>query len=66
MTDFVKNTLARVRAEICLNVLAHVLKRVTRILGIGEMMRPMSACATPAHRPLEKRVSAPSHALPTA
>ena len=42
MTDFVMKTLARVRAEVCLNTLAHGPKRVTRISGIGEMMRAMS------------------------
>jgi hypothetical protein len=42
MTDFVMKTLARVRAEMCLNALAYGLKRVTRIPGTGEMMRAMS------------------------
>jgi hypothetical protein len=43
MTDFPTKTLARVRTEMSLHVLACGLKRVTRIFGIGEMMRAMSA-----------------------
>ena len=43
MTDFLTMTLARVRTEMSLHVLACGLKRVTRIFGIGEMMRAMSA-----------------------
>ncbi len=44
-THFLTKTLARVRTEMSLHVLAYNLKRVMRILGIGEMMRAMSACA---------------------
>ena len=36
-------TLAPVRTEMTMHVLAYGLKRVTRIFGIGEMMRAMSA-----------------------
>jgi hypothetical protein len=39
----VRKTLARVRTEMSLPVLAYGLKRVTRILGVGEMMHAMSA-----------------------
>jgi hypothetical protein len=39
----VTETPAPVRTEMTLHVLARGLKRVTRILGIGEMMRAMSA-----------------------
>jgi transposase len=42
-THFLTKTLARVRTEMSLHVLAYNLKRVMRILGIGEMMRAMSA-----------------------
>src|SRR6516164_6244755 len=42
-TRFLTKTLARVRTEMSLHVLAYNLKRVMRILGIGEMMRAMSA-----------------------
>ena len=44
-THFLTKTLARVRTEMSLHVLAYNLKRVMRILGIGEMMRAMSARA---------------------
>jgi len=44
-THFLTKTLARVRTEMSLHVLAYNLKRVMRILGIGEMMRAMSAWA---------------------
>ena len=44
-THFLTKTLARVRTEMSLHVLAYNLKRVMRILGIGAMMRAMSACA---------------------
>ena len=43
-THFLTKTLARVRTEMSLHVLAYNLKRVMRILGIGELMRAMSAC----------------------
>ena len=43
MTDLVTKALAPVRTEMSLHVLACGLKRVTRIFGIGEMMRAMSA-----------------------
>ena len=43
MSDLVTKTLAPVRTEMSLHVLAYGLKRVTRILGIGEMLRAMSA-----------------------
>jgi hypothetical protein len=43
MTDLVTKTLALVRTQMSLHVLAYGLKRVTRILGIGEMLRAMSA-----------------------
>jgi len=42
-THFLTRTLARVGTEMSLHVLAYNLKRVMRILGIGEMMRAMSA-----------------------
>jgi transposase len=42
-THFLTRTLARVRTEMSLHVLAYNLKRVMRILGIGAMMRAMSA-----------------------
>ena len=42
-THFLTKTLARVRTEMSLHVLAYNLKRVMRILGIGAMMRAMSA-----------------------
>jgi hypothetical protein len=38
MTDLVTKTLALVRTVMCLHVLAYGLKRVTRILGIDEML----------------------------
>jgi len=44
-THFLTKTLARVRTEMSLHVLAYNLKRVMRILGIGAMMRAMSAWA---------------------
>jgi len=43
-THFLTKTLARVRTEMSLHVLAYNLKRVMRILGIGAMMRAMRAC----------------------
>jgi hypothetical protein len=43
MTDFLTRTLARVPTEMSLHFLAYCLKRVTRILGVDEMMRAMSA-----------------------
>ena len=43
MTDWVTKTLAPVRTEMTLHVLAYRLKRATRILGIGEMLRATSA-----------------------
>jgi hypothetical protein len=42
-THFLMKTLPRVRTEMSLHVLAYNLKRVMRILGIGAMMRAMSA-----------------------
>jgi transposase len=45
-THFLTKTLACVRTEMSLHVLAYNLKRVIRILGIGEMMRAMSAWAS--------------------
>src|SRR5713101_1666705 len=44
-THFLTKTLARVRTEMSLHVLAYNLKRVMRILGIGELMRAMHAWA---------------------
>jgi len=44
-THFLTKTLARVRTEMSLHVLAYNLKRVMRILGVAEMMRAMSAWA---------------------
>ena len=44
-THFLTKTLPRVRTEMSLHVLAYNLKRVMRILGIGELMRAMRACA---------------------
>ncbi len=44
-THFLIKTLPRVRTEMSLHVLAYNLKRVMRILGIGAMMRAMSALA---------------------
>jgi len=38
-THFLTKTLARVRTEMSLHVLAYNLKRVMRILGIAELMR---------------------------
>jgi transposase len=40
-THFLTKTLARVRTEMSLHVLAYNLKRVMRILGVGAMMRAM-------------------------
>ena len=42
-THFLTKTLARVRTEMSLHVLAYNLKRVMRILGIGEMLRVLMA-----------------------
>lgn len=42
-THFLTKTLARVRTEMSLHVLAYNLKRVMRILGIGQLMRLMRA-----------------------
>jgi transposase len=44
-THFLTKTLARVRTEMSLHVLAYNLKRVMRILGIDAMMRAMRAVA---------------------
>ena len=44
-SHFLTKTLARVRTEMSLHVLAYNLKRVLRILGVAEMMRAMSAWA---------------------
>ena len=44
-THFLTKTLARVRTEMSLHVLAYNLKRVMRILGVAELMRAMSAWA---------------------
>ena len=44
-THFLTKRLPRVSTEMSLHVLAYNLKRVMRILGIGEMMRAMSAWA---------------------
>jgi hypothetical protein len=44
-THFLMKSLPRVRTEMSLHVLAYNLKRVMRILGIGELMRAMSAWA---------------------
>jgi len=44
-THFLTRTLARVRTEMSLHVLAYNLKRVMRILGIGKLMRAMSVSA---------------------
>src|SRR6266481_4973705 len=44
-THFLTKTLARVRTEMSLHVLAYNLKRVMRILGIGAMLRVLSAWA---------------------
>jgi len=43
MTDLVTKTLAPVRTEMSLHVLAYGMKGATRILGIGEMLRATSA-----------------------
>ena len=43
-THFLTRTLARVRTEISLHVLAYNLKRVMQILGIGQMLRVLRAC----------------------
>ena len=40
-THFLTKTLARVRTEMSLHVLAYNMKRVMRILGIEELMRAM-------------------------
>jgi transposase len=42
-THFLTRTLARVRSEMSLHVLAYNLKRVMQILGIGEMLRVLRA-----------------------
>ena len=42
-THFLTKTLARVRTEMSLHVLAYNLKRVMSILGVGEMIRVMKA-----------------------
>jgi len=42
-THFLTRTLARVRTEMSLHVLAYNLKRVMQILGIGEMLRVLTA-----------------------
>ena len=42
-THFLTKTLARVRTEMSLHVLAYNLKRVMRILGIGAMLRLLMA-----------------------
>ena len=42
-THFLTKTLPRVRTEMSLHVLAYNLKRVMRILGIGETIRAMRA-----------------------
>jgi len=42
ITDLVTKTLAPARTEMTLHVVAIGLKRVTRILDIGEMMRAMA------------------------
>ena len=52
-THFLTKTLARVRTEMSLHVLAYNLKRVMRILGIGAMMRAMSALAALARTSLD-------------
>ena len=43
-THFLTRTLARVRTEMSLHVLAYNLKRVMQILGIGPMLRALKAC----------------------
>ena len=43
MTDLVTETLAPMRTEMSPHVPPYNLKRVTRLLGIGEMLRAMSA-----------------------
>jgi transposase len=45
-THFLTKTLARVRTEMSLHVLAYNLKRVMRILGIEELMRAMMLKST--------------------
>ena len=42
-THFLTKTLARVRTEMSLHVLAYNLKRVMRILGIGAMLAALRA-----------------------
>jgi transposase len=42
-THFLTKTLARVRTEMSLHVLAYNLKRVMRILGVGELLRVLTA-----------------------
>jgi hypothetical protein len=42
-THFLMKTLPRVRTEMSLHVLAYNLKRVMRILGIGEMLASIRA-----------------------
>ena len=42
-THFLTKTLARVRTEMSLHVLAYNLKRVMSILGVSEMIRMMMA-----------------------
>ena len=41
-THFLTKTLARVRTEMSLHVLAYNLKRVVQILGISEMLRVLA------------------------
>ena len=40
-THFLTKTIGRVSTEMSLHVLAHNLKRVTRVLGIAETMKVM-------------------------
>jgi len=55
-TRFLTKTLARVRTEMSLHVLACYLKRVMRILSIGEMMRAMRVQAAKARASLDEPV----------
>ena len=66
MTNIARKMLARVRAAMSLHVLAHGLKRVTRILGVGDMMRATSARVAQARISLEKLAPATSRATQTA
>jgi len=65
MIDFLTKTLACVRTEMSLHVLAHNLKRVMHILDITEMMAAMRSRAVPARIWLAKLARSTSYAAQT-